>query len=76
MNSVQRQFGKLTHRGGGDDAKVSVLLQDYENGDKMLAKVSSHPTIQSKCANGNRSLMLQERGEMPGCLYSPYNSIW
>jgi amphiphysin len=39
MNSMQRQFGKLIHKGGGDDAKVSVLLQDFEEADKMLAKV-------------------------------------
>jgi amphiphysin len=39
MNTVQRQFGKLTHRGGGDDAKVSVLLQEFEDADKMLTKV-------------------------------------
>jgi amphiphysin len=42
MNSVHRQFGKLTHKGGGDDAKVSVLLQDFDEADKMLTKVCSH----------------------------------
>jgi hypothetical protein len=41
MNSMQRQFGKLTHKGGGDDAKVSVLLQDFDEADKMLTKVYS-----------------------------------
>jgi amphiphysin len=40
MNSMQRQFGKLTHKGAGDDAKVSVLLQDFDEADKMLTKVS------------------------------------
>jgi hypothetical protein len=39
MNSMQRQFGKLTHKGGGNDAKVSVLLQDFDEADKMLTKV-------------------------------------
>jgi hypothetical protein len=39
MQTVQRQFGKLTTRGDGNDAKVSVLLKDYEEADKMLAKV-------------------------------------
>jgi amphiphysin len=38
---MQRQFGKLTHRGGGDDAKVSVLLRDFDEADKMLTKVCS-----------------------------------
>jgi len=38
---MQRQFGKLTHKGGSDDAKVSVLLQDFDEADKMLTKVCS-----------------------------------
>jgi amphiphysin len=38
---MQRQFGKLTHKGGSDDAKVSVLLQDFDGADKMLTKVCS-----------------------------------
>jgi amphiphysin len=45
MNSMQRQFGKLTHKGAGDDAKVSVLLQDFEEADKMLTKVSARIEI-------------------------------
>jgi len=39
MNSVQRQFGKLMGKGPGDNAKVAVLLNDYEDADKMLTKV-------------------------------------
>ncbi|KAB5559772.1 SH3 domain signaling protein [Coniochaeta sp. 2T2.1] len=39
MQSVQRQFGKLRSKGPGDNAKVSVLLNDYEDADKVLAKV-------------------------------------
>ena len=41
MNSVTRTFGKLTHRSPGDNARVSNLLADYEDVDKLLAKVSS-----------------------------------
>lgn len=40
MQSMQRQFGKLMNRGPGDNAKVSVLLNDYEDADRLLARVS------------------------------------
>jgi amphiphysin len=36
---MQRSFGKLLHKGPGDNAKVSVLLNDYEDADKVFAKV-------------------------------------
>ncbi|KAH8907607.1 hypothetical protein BR93DRAFT_926637 [Coniochaeta sp. PMI_546] len=39
MQSMQRQFGKLRNKGPGDNAKVSVLLNDYEDADKVLVKV-------------------------------------
>ncbi|CZT10511.1 related to RVS167 protein (reduced viability upon starvation) [Rhynchosporium agropyri] len=39
MNSLHRQFGKLTHKGAGDKASVSVLLNDYEDADKVLTKM-------------------------------------
>jgi amphiphysin len=39
MKPMQRQFGKLMSKGPGDTAKVSVLLNDYEDADKMLTKV-------------------------------------
>ncbi|KAH8884220.1 hypothetical protein GQ53DRAFT_731028 [Thozetella sp. PMI_491] len=39
MQSMQRQFGKLWTKGPGDNAKVSVILNDYEDSDKMLAKI-------------------------------------
>ncbi|TAQ88481.1 hypothetical protein B7494_g3179 [Chlorociboria aeruginascens] len=39
MNSVHRQFGKLKNKGTGETAKVSVLLNDYEDADKMLQKI-------------------------------------
>jgi hypothetical protein len=39
MQSMQRQFGKLLNKGPGDNARVSVLLNDYEDADKVLAKV-------------------------------------
>lgn len=38
MQSVQRQFGKFLSR-SADESKVSVLLKDFEDADKMLTKV-------------------------------------
>jgi len=38
MNSVHRQFGKL-RRKGGDQANVAMLLNEYEDADKMLTKI-------------------------------------
>jgi amphiphysin len=38
MNTVHRQFGKL-RRKGGDQANVAMLLNEYEDADKMLTKV-------------------------------------
>ena len=40
MQSMQRQFGKLMRKGPGDNAKVSMLLNEYEDADKVLAQVS------------------------------------
>lgn len=42
MQSMQRKFGKLLNKGPGDNAKVSVLLNDYEDADRVLARVSLH----------------------------------
>ena len=38
MQTMQRQFGKLLPR-TADESQVSVLLKDFEDADKMLAKV-------------------------------------
>lgn len=38
---VTRKVGKLMGRGPGDNAKVSVLLNDYEDADRVLAKVTN-----------------------------------
>lgn len=40
MQSVQRRFGKLLPR-QADEAQVAVLLKDFEDADRMLAKVIS-----------------------------------
>ncbi|GAP89930.1 putative SH3 domain signaling protein [Rosellinia necatrix] len=39
MQSMQRQFGRMLHKGPGDNAKVAVLLTDYEDVDRVLAKI-------------------------------------
>ncbi|CAG8974558.1 hypothetical protein HYALB_00005831 [Hymenoscyphus albidus] len=39
MNSMQRQIAKARGKGGADNAKVSVLLNDFEDADKMLTKI-------------------------------------
>lgn len=46
MQSMQRQFGKLLSKGPGDNAKVSVILNDYEDADKVLARVCIPPALQ------------------------------
>jgi hypothetical protein len=46
MKSMTRQFGKLTSKGQGDNAKVSVLIADYDDADKSLTKVGSIPMTQ------------------------------
>jgi amphiphysin len=40
---MNRQFGKLMSKGQGDNAKVSVLIADYEHADKTLTKVGAIP---------------------------------
>ncbi|KAH8648377.1 SH3 domain-containing protein [Xylariales sp. PMI_506] len=39
MQSMQRQFGKLLSKAPGDNARVSAVLNDYEDVDKVLAKL-------------------------------------
>ncbi|KAK4125159.1 hypothetical protein N657DRAFT_643990 [Parathielavia appendiculata] len=39
MQSMQRQFGKLWNKCPGDNAKVAVLLKDYEDADAVLAQL-------------------------------------
>ncbi len=44
MQSMQRRFGKLMNKGPGNNAKVSVILNDYDDADKVLAKVRRSPS--------------------------------
>lgn len=38
---MQRQFGKLMNKSPGDNAKVAAILHDYEDADRLLAKVGT-----------------------------------
>lgn len=40
MQSVSRSWGKLVGKGPGDNAKVSLMLSDFEDADKILVKAS------------------------------------
>ncbi|KAI8627050.1 hypothetical protein F5Y19DRAFT_186485 [Xylariaceae sp. FL1651] len=40
MQSMQRQFGRMLQKSPGDNAKVAVLLSDYEDADRVLAKIN------------------------------------
>lgn len=39
MASIQRQFTKLTVKGGGNDAKIQVVLDDFDIADKTIAQL-------------------------------------
>ncbi|KAK1758322.1 protein hob1 [Echria macrotheca] len=39
MQSMQKSFGRLLRKGPGDNAKVSMLLNEYEDADKVLAQI-------------------------------------
>lgn len=51
MNAVQRQFGKLgfsgqkNARAPGDNARVHVLLKDFEDADKVLATLTDNTKL-------------------------------
>lgn len=83
MQSVTRKVGKLMNRGPGDNAKVSVLLNDYEDADRVLAKVlltvlssALLPTLRfffprallTPLSPKHRSLKTQNHGKNPGTI--------
>lgn len=55
MHSMQRKFGRLLNKNPGDNAKVSVLLNDYEDADRVLTKVMGTclPSRPSVVGNAN-----------------------
>ena len=44
MQSVQRRFGKLLPR-TADESQVAVLLKDFDDADRMLAKVLTYQVL-------------------------------
>ncbi|KAL2259849.1 hypothetical protein VTK26DRAFT_6330 [Humicola hyalothermophila] len=70
MQSMQRQFGKLWSKGPGDNAKVSVLLNDYEDVDKLLAKIIENARLWMDSWSSLVTTQLQVVAEFDG-LYDP-----
>ena len=71
MNSMHRQFGKLMSKGPGDNAKVSVLIADYEDADKTLTKVGAMTRfVGGLLISMDRLSKLQKVGVMHGSQYS------
>lgn len=57
MHSMQRKFGRLLSKNPGDNAKVSVLLNDYEDADRVLAKVMGTRMLARSCIVGNANTL-------------------
>ncbi|KAH6630103.1 hypothetical protein B0J18DRAFT_454403 [Chaetomium sp. MPI-SDFR-AT-0129] len=70
MQSMQRQFGKLMSKGPGENAKVAVLLNDYEDADNVLAKVIDNARMWRDSWTALTSTQLQIVTEYEG-LYDP-----
>ncbi|KAK4222560.1 hypothetical protein QBC38DRAFT_460283 [Podospora fimiseda] len=70
MQSVQRSFGKLWSKGPGDNAKVSVLLNDYEDADKILAQIVENGNAWRNSWDSLVNSQLQIVTEIEG-LYDP-----
>ena len=71
MQSVQRRFGKFLPR-TADESQVAVLLNDFEEADKMLAKV--HTTVSDHVrellmTSNPSSLTHRKHGEIPGGIF-------
>lgn len=39
MQSMQRQFGRMTTKRSADDSQVAVLLKDIKDADQLLTQV-------------------------------------
>ena len=70
MQSMQRRFGKFLPR-SADETQVAVLLNDFEEADKMLTKVCyiviyTHMNLE---ADFPRSLTRRKHGGILGGIY-------
>jgi len=70
MQSMQRQFGKLLNKGPGENAKVAVLLNDYEDADNVLAKIIDNARMWRDSWAALTNTQLQVVTEYEG-LYDP-----
>ncbi|KAH6855331.1 hypothetical protein B0I37DRAFT_364583 [Chaetomium sp. MPI-CAGE-AT-0009] len=70
MQSMQRQFGKLLHKGPGENAKVAVLLNDYEDADHVLAQIIENARMWRDSWAALTNTQLQVVTEYEG-LYDP-----
>ncbi|KAK4039579.1 hypothetical protein C8A01DRAFT_36451 [Parachaetomium inaequale] len=70
MQSMQRQFGKLMSKGPGENAKVAVLLNDYEDADNVLAKIIDNAKMWRDSWTALVNTQLQVVTEYEG-LYDP-----
>lgn len=39
VQAINRQYGRITHKGAGDDATCAVILQDYANAEQVLTQI-------------------------------------
>ena len=39
MQAINRQYGRITHKGAGEDAQCAVIVQDYTNAEKVLTQI-------------------------------------
>ncbi|CRK21479.1 hypothetical protein BN1708_013136, partial [Verticillium longisporum] len=39
MERINKKFGRMMSKGPGDNAKVAIMLKEYDDADKMLAKI-------------------------------------
>ncbi|KAK3298129.1 uncharacterized protein B0H64DRAFT_438625 [Chaetomium fimeti] len=70
MQSMQRQFGKLLNKGPGENAKVAVLLNDYEDADHVLSQIIDNARMWRDSWAALTNTQLQVVTEYEG-LYDP-----
>ena len=78
MQSVQRRFGKFLPR-TADESQVSVLLKDFDDADRMLAKVHWKASVgvwAVSMIRNSRLLMHQKPGEIHGEIYWEHSNDW
>jgi len=67
---MQRQFGKILNKGPGENAKVAVLLNDYEDADHVLSQIIDNARMWRDSWAALTNTQLQVVTEYEG-LYDP-----